>query len=162
MEVQYTISEADYVDSIKLAVVASRRQLVWLSVGGLGLLLIAVFGSESLKPMGYISLFFGVLGYFVSLYIISPWQAKRHYKNYKSIQKPLKIEQTDGGFTVTAENGQGNVKWENIFKWRENNKYILVYQAPKLFNMIPKRIEEAGFDVEGFRRLLREKVGDPK
>lgn len=162
MEIQYAISEADYVSSVKLAAVASRRQLVWLGAGGIGLLLLAVFGTESLKPIGYSGLFFGVLGYFVSLYLISPWQTKRHYRNYKSIQKPIKIELVDGGFTITAENGQGNAKWENLLKWRENSKYILVYLAPKLFYMIPKRIEEAGFDMEAFRKNLREKLGDPK
>lgn len=161
MEIQYTISEADYVNSIKLAAMASRKQLVLLSAGGLGLVLLSVFGTDSLKPIGYCGLFFGMLGYFITLYLISPWQAKRHYRNYKSIQKPIKIELVDGGFTITADNGQGNAKWDNLLKWREGKEYILVYLAPKLFYMIPKRIEELGFDMEGFRRLLREKLGDP-
>lgn len=161
MEIQYTISEADYVNSIKLAAVASRKQLVWLSVGAFGLLFLGILGTDSLKPMGYCGLIFGFLGYFITLYIVSPWQAKRHYRKYKSIQKPVSIELVDGGFTITSDSGQGNAKWENLLKWRENNKYVLVYLAPKIFYMIPKRIEESGFDMELLRLLLREKLGDP-
>ena len=161
MEIQYTISENDYVKSNKLASVATKKQLIWLGAAGFGLLLLGVFGQGSLKGMGYFGLACGILGYFITLHLVTPWQAKRFYRNYKSIQAPLKIAMVDGGFTISAENGQSNVKWENLLKWREDKNYILIFFAPKLFYLIPKRIAKLGFDTEGLKRLLRENLGDP-
>ncbi len=161
MEIQYHISEADYVNSVKLAAVATRKQLIWLGAGGFGLLLLGVLGPDGMKGIGYSGLVCGILGYFISLYLYAPWQAKRHYRNYKTIHRPLNIELVEGGFSIRTENSQNNVKWENLLKWREDSNYVLVYFAPKMFYMVPKRITELGFELEEFRQLLRDKLGAP-
>lgn len=161
MEIQYNITEADYVKSVKLSAMATQKQLNWLVAGGLGLLLLAVFGPNSLKVMGYSGVICGVLGYLIVLHLFSPMQAKRNYRNYKSIHLPLYFDVVDGGFTIRTENGQNNVKWEDVLKWREDKNYVLIYFAPKMFYMIPKRIAESGFDMEGFRKVLRDKLGGP-
>ena len=44
LEIEYTITEHDYVKAIKLAGVATKKQLIWLSLLGLLLLFFALFG----------------------------------------------------------------------------------------------------------------------
>jgi YcxB-like protein len=161
MEIQYNITETDYVKSAKLCAEATRKQLILLTVVGLVLLLIGIFGPSSLKGMGYGGFFGGILGYLIMIHIITPWNAKRNYKKYKSIQEPLKISLIEGGFTITAANGHSNVKWENLLKWREDISYILVFFAPKMFYLVPKRIADSGFDMECFTQALRDKLGNP-
>ena len=161
MEIQYTITEADFVKGAKLCAAATKKQLILLSVVGLGFLLIGIFGPRSLKGMGFGGFFGGIIGYFIVLHIITPWNAKRNYKKYKSIQEPLKISLIEEGFAITASNGHCNVKWVNLLKWREDINYILVFFAPKMFYLVPKRIADSGFDIVRFEQTLRDKLGNP-
>lgn len=114
-----------------------------------------------MKAIGYLGLIGGTLGYFVTIHLICPWQARKNYRNYKAIQRPLKLELTGDGFTIKAENGTSAVKWDLLLKWRENRDVIIVYFAPKLYYLIPKRISDVGFDIEIFRQSLQEKLGSP-
>jgi len=159
MEVEYNISEDDYVKSAKLGAAATRKQFVWLGIIGFALLVLGLFGPDSMKIIGYLGFVGGILGYFVTVNLICPWQAKKNYRNYKTIQQRLKLELTEGGFTIRAESGLSDVKWEHLLKWRENKDIILVFFAPKMYYLVPKRVSDAGFDVEVFRHLLREKLG---
>jgi hypothetical protein len=151
----------DYVNSNRLAAVATKKQLLWLTAGGVLLFLLGLFGEGSIRGAGIFGLICGILGYILTLYVITPWNAKRHYRNYKSIQEPLKIEMVDSGFKITADSGQSNVKWGNLLRWRKNGKYILIYFAPKIYYLIPKRLEESGLDIKNLKKSLQEKLGNP-
>lgn len=161
-EFQYEITKDDYVKCMKLAAAASKKQWLWLAIGGFVLLLLGLFGPRGLNDVGYFGLIGGAIGYLFTLHIFTPWQAKMDYRKYKSIQHPMAISLADGGYNIKAENGQSNVKWENLLKWREDNNFILVYLAPRLFHVIPKSIVDSGFDLEGFRKLLQDNLGIPK
>lgn len=161
MEVEYNITEEDFVKSAKLGAAATKKQFVWLGFVGLGLILLGVSGPSGMKGLGYFGLIGGILGYFVTIHLICPWQARKNYRNYKAIQQPLKLELTADGFIIKAENGISAIKWHHLLKWRENGDIIIVYFAPKLYYLVPKRISDTGFDIGSFRQLLQEKLGSP-
>ena len=161
MDIQYNITEKDYINSVKLTAVATRKQLRWLGIGGFGLLLLALFGPQGIKAIGYFGLIGGVVGYLVTLHVISPWQAKISYRTYKIIQDTLKLTLEEDGYTIETVNGTHEMKWENLLRWREDENIVLVYFAPKMFHTVPKRIADLGFDIERFRNLLQEKLGAP-
>jgi hypothetical protein len=159
METEYSINEDDCVKSAKLGATATRKQLVRFGYVGFGLLLLGVFGPGSMKGVGYFGIAGTILGYLLTVHVICPWQARKNFRNYKGIQKPLKLRLIQNGFTIKTQNGVSNAKWENLLKWRESKDIILVYFAPKMYYLIPKRISDKGFDIESFRQLLREKLG---
>jgi len=161
MDIQYNITERDYIKSAKLAAVATRKQFHWLGIVGFGLLLFALFGPKDIKGFGYIGLIGGVVGYLASLHVISPWQAKISYRNYKIIQDTIKLTLEEDGYTMESINGTNEMKWENLLKWREDENIILVYYTPKIFHTVPKRLADLGFDMEHFRNLLQENLGAP-
>ncbi len=161
MEVEYNISEADYVASVKLAATLTRKQIYWLAGGGALLLLAGLFGPDQWKIMSNSGLVCGIVGYLVVLHLFLPLQAKRHYRSYKSIHIPLFITLSDVGFTIRTDHGQNELKWGKLLKWRESSNHILVYFAPKMFYMIPKRLAAAGFDLEQFRKELHAHLGKP-
>lgn len=100
MEIEYTITEHDYVRALKLAGVATKKQMIWLSLLGLLLLLFVLFGENSLRFMGIFGISFGIIGYFLTLYVISPLIAKRHYRRYKLLHQPLRFTLIDSGYIV--------------------------------------------------------------
>jgi len=161
MDIQYNITKKDYIESVKLAAVATRKQFLWMGIVGFGLLLFALFGPQGIKEFGYIGLIGGVAGYFVTLHVISPWQAKISYRSYKIIQDTITFTLEEDGYTIESINGTSEMKWENLLKWREDENIVLVYYTPKIFHMVPKRLADLGFDIERFRNLLQEKLGAP-
>jgi hypothetical protein len=161
MEVQYSISETDYVKCVKLAATPTRKQMVLLGAGGIGLLMLGVFGPDSVKVVAFPALICGVIGFFTVLYLITPNQAKSHYRKFGSIHTPLFLDILEGGFSIRTEYGHNEVQWEKLLKWREDDTCVIAYFAPKKFYMFPKRIADSGFDMEGFRKSLRENIGTP-
>ena len=161
MDIQYNITEKDYIESVKLAAVATKKQFQLLGIVGFGLLLLALFGPQGFKGIGYIALIGGVVGYLLTLHVISPWQAKISYRSYKIIQDTIKLTIEEEGYTLESINGTNEMKWGDLLKWREDEHVVLVYYTPKIFHMVPKRVADLGFDMERFRNLLQEKLGDP-
>jgi hypothetical protein len=159
-EIFYTISEKDFIKAYRLAAKASKKQLIWLYIGGFLLLCLALFGPEGLKNLGWISLGGGAAGYFLTLYFLTPRQAKNHYRNYKSIQGQLSIKLENDGFVIKTEDGNNYAKWDKLLKWRENNQYMLIYLAPKLFYLIPKN-ENSNEVVKNLKSSLLKNIGQP-
>jgi hypothetical protein len=159
VEIEYTITENDYVSAAKLAGVATKKQLIWLSLLGLLLLLFALFGENSLRFMGIFGISFGIIGYFLTLYVISPLIAKRHYRRYKLLHQPLRFTVTDSGYMVKNDSGEITVKWSDLLRWRENNEFILLYFAPKLFHMVPKKLAENDLTTSEIEHELSKQLG---
>jgi len=91
--------------------------------------------------------------------LYAPWYLKRHYQKYKVVKKPISILLLDMGVKFTTSNGEGLLKWEEMHHWRENSSLILIYLAPKIYHMIPKRIEKSGFSIAKLKEGLIENVG---
>ena len=159
MDIEYTITEYDYVRALKLAAVATRKQLLWLSLLGLFLLLLALFGNHSVRFAGIFGISFGIIGYFLTLYVVSPLMARRQYRKYKLLHQPFRFVLTDSGYIVKNESGELNVKWSDLLRWRANDEFILLYFAPKLFHLVPKKIAEKEIDISEIEQKLAAQIG---
>ena len=51
------------------------------------------------------------------------------------------------------------VAWAHIVKWRQDEGLILVFQNPKLYQILPKSLPEQDWNVEALTQRLREEVG---
>lgn len=88
-----------------------------------------------------------------------PWQLKRHYKKYSKIKKPFAIILNNDSIKFESEDELGILEWNDIYKWRENSKYILIYLAPQIYHLVPKRIIEDGFPLNELEEALTKNVG---
>lgn len=75
-------------------------------------------------------------------FLFVPWYLKRHYRKYPLIHKPLSISVVDEGIKFKSSGGEGLVLWHEIHKWREGKDMVLVYPAPRIYYLIPKRAAE--------------------
>lgn len=159
MRATFRITEQDYVKALRLS---STKILFWLYVitAIIFELIFAILGiPNSNRTHGVFAL--GFIFITVSRYIISPIQWRRHYKKYKSIHEEVLIELLDEGIRFSSSNGEGKLTWDKILKWRKNNNYILIYQAPRIFQAIPTRINASGFDIALLSSRLSKHVGNP-
>jgi hypothetical protein len=100
-----------------------------------------------------------VILYAVSLFVLTPRRARRHYRQYKAIREPIAAELTEAGMRFSNEDGEAILPWSKIFQWRQNNQFILIYGMPVLYYIVPKSIERDGFDIPLLVQRLAERVG---
>ena len=159
MEATYTISERDYARASQLFCKITPKVAIICAVAVVALALAAFFGPPVLRRPLIIGLVVGIpFGVFWQ-YVINPLWAKKHYRKYKGIQEQITIELKDEGVWFSSEDYSSIIKWEKIFKWRQNDSYLLIYPMPRMFYVIPKVIENSGFDLSPLIEALQAKVG---
>ncbi len=95
----------------------------------------------------------------VLLYIVVPYSARRMYRQYKGIQEPMTVELSDDGLRLGSVDGEAILRWGMIFRWRQNDQFVLIYKMPMLFYLVPKSVAQHGFDIPLLVQRLAERVG---
>jgi len=159
MKTEYTITEIDYVNSMKLFSRITSRTMVLYVIALVMLGLVAVYGSPVLKSGAIGGLIGGFVVIFLVRFVINPVLSRRHYRKYKAIQEPLFIQLMEEGVQFSNFDGEGFLRWEKIHKWRQNERYVLIYPMPCIYHIIPKTTGESGFDLGALIKALEDKVG---
>lgn len=161
METTFELTEQDYTEAVQLGAVAGYRQKIFFLISCLVLAVIGVMtSSTAIKFISFGGMIGGFIGYFISAHVIAPNQARNHYQRFEAISKPITLRFSDEGFYVKNERGENSLSWNNVLKWRQNDHSLLIYIAPKLFFILPKRLTKNGFPIGELQRLLADKVGD--
>ena len=94
-----------------------------------------VFLQDSLTSV----LVFGVSCLFpVVLSRISARQWRRIHRESPYLQEPVNATLTDEGIEFLTATSSGVLPWSRFIKMKESDDLVLLYQAPNLFNIVPK------------------------
>jgi hypothetical protein len=170
MKATYRISEKDYAKALIL-----NGKLPWwrVGIGYLGMMVcmggVAALAERNLRHI-LVSGISAALGGFLCIliilmlrrYIDLPVAARRRYRRYKIIHEEFRVELLSGGIRIISASSAIGIVWENIWGWRQNENYILIYLAPNTYYILPKSIAASGFDVPLLIEQLTEHVGKPK
>ena len=141
LEVEYTISEREYVQANKLYARLTKRQLTVSFVITAILIVVVYFAGDSVFRGGAIGgLVGGLGGYLICRYLLAPWKTRRLYRSYAAIKEPCTVKIHDEGLKFLSKSGEALIEWGHIMKWRQNDNFLLIYQAPHLYHLIPKRL----------------------
>jgi len=142
MHIDYEISEQDHAHAQRLATknsAFSRVALVVLPWLGLVILMCVIwFGITQ----GFSWIF--LTGIAVGLFMLStPFLAMANlHKSYianPSLRGPLSLDVDDAGLHFRGPTFESQVSWVHFSRFREDQSSFVVFQGPKVFNMIPKR-----------------------
>ena len=159
MEATFTITERDYVRAMTLFSRITRKGASIYLVIVLALVLAALILRHPLSLLAIGALVGGIVGGVSFHFGVTPFMARRHYRKYKAIQEPFTIQLMDDGVRIESADNRGIVKWGKIFKWRQNDSYVLIYLMPRLFYVVPKSVSDSGFNVTSLIEALASKVG---
>ncbi|SFI40736.1 YcxB-like protein [Bosea sp. OK403] len=146
--VDLTLTADDYVAANKLHVLNVYRGHLRLAMTAAGVLFYVFFivsdyvGGWSFWPFaGVIHLFalWLLLMPFLSYFLIAPGMARKNFRKQKSLQQPLTWSWSEAGLKVTNDGGAWLTPWDHYLKRADNAEMFLFYQAPRLFQMVPKR-----------------------
>lgn len=148
MEVSFTITEEEYVNANKLFTKLSKKTLLIYGVGCAGLAAIAFLADSPVLRTGAIGgIVGGIIGDLCVRRIYAPIQTKKQYREYKAAQEPISISRQDSGLIFKSAVGNANIEWNRIVKWRENKELVLIYQAPQVYHVVPKRIGNLAHEI---------------
>lgn len=157
MQASFTITEGEYLRANKLFTKPSRKTLIIYAVAGIALATIALGVASPVLRIGAMGALIG--GFFGHLFvrrIYAPSQTRKQYKEYKAAQEPVCVTRQDDGIKFETASGGAIIDWARIVKWRENEELVLIYQAPQVYHIVPKRIGELADEIS---KALAEKVG---
>jgi hypothetical protein len=161
MKANYRISEDDYVDAMRLFAKFTPRTTMAFLMFAAVLTALAVFGSLALRGAAIGGLIGGISVTLVGRYIVSPILARKNYQKYKTIQEEFTVALVEDGVVFASPTAEGKITWDKVYKWRQDEKYVLIYPMPRLYHIIPKSVVTEGFDVQALTNALREHVGKP-
>lgn len=96
---------------------------------------------------------------FVTYFWIAPFTARRTYRKQKALQAPLDVSWSDTGLRTVAANGDWTHRWSDYLRWDENDQVFLFYQAPRLFNILPKRVLSPS-QIDNLRDIAKSRIRD--
>lgn len=159
MHAKYVISEDDYVRAMKLFSKITPKVALFYCLGIAVLLSIAVFGSPVIRGGIIGGLIAGGGVYLICRLVVNPLLARRHYRKYKAIHEPVEMRLRQDGIEFANSDASGVVRWNTIFRWRQNRDYILVYPMPRMYHVIPKSVKDRGTELQPLIDALRRNVG---
>lgn len=158
LQTEYTITESEYVQASKLNARLTKKQLMVSLAIIVILVAVAYFAGDNVFRGGAIGgLIGGAGGYLICRFLVAPWRVKRLYRSYAAIKEPCIVELHDEGVKFLAKGGESLMVWSHIMKWRQDNNFLLIYQASHLYHLIPKRLGET---INEIVRKLEENVGE--
>jgi len=86
------------------------------------------------------AIFVAIVVLMIAIYFLFvPISTRRTYRKHKALHRPYTYSWSEAGLAITSSSGQWHVAWSDYLKWTENAQVFILYQAPRLFNILPKR-----------------------
>lgn len=163
MPASFTISENDYIKSAQLNGAPTKKAKIFHLVVDILLFLAGItslLNANIVLGFAFIGAAIGAITLpFLLRALIVPLILRRHYKKYRQMQKQMSVELIADGLSFKTENGSSSLVWADIYSWRENSEYIIIYIAPKIYHTLPTRIRENGFPIDELKSELLRHVG---
>lgn len=157
MEFEYTITEDEYVKANKLFTKPAQAILIFYAITVIALVAISIITNSFIVKTGAIgSVIGGYFGYMATRHLYAPWRTRKQYRAYKAAQEPVVVKILPESLLFKSNTGEAVIEWSYIKKWRENEELLLIYQAPEIYHILPKRVGEAICEV---RKALLKHVG---
>jgi YcxB-like protein len=131
----------------------------WLLV--LGVAAALFFGPSVIKGLAVGKALGGVAVVCFFRFVV-PMMHRWNYRKYKSIQGDFTVELIEDGVRFCSLNSDSKVTWDTVLKWRQNDKWLLIYPMPRMYHMIPTAVTAQGFDLLSLTDRLRQHVGEPE
>jgi YcxB-like protein len=165
MEIVYRVSEKDYIAAHDLYVANekpirrwSRRLLPWEGAFIIFLALTLVIFARDWEA----GMFLCLIGIFCIYYAFA---LRRYFtKRYRTDQRfkqEFKLQVSENGLHFMSPSVESQSDWRAAVRYLESDDIFMLFSAPMIFAVIPKRAFSPG-DADAFRDLLARNVQAPR
>jgi len=157
MEFKYILTESEMISAMRLHGQGNKRIRMTLVTLGFFLLILAVIISPATYPI--IILSGAILGYLTVYLWIIPYQAKKQYRELKSIQSEIQIKIDNNGFKIESTTGKSELDWGHFKKWAYNKNIIIMYITSRMFYILPRRAIDNEEQLNNILTILNNNIG---
>lgn len=158
--ITFLLTEEQFVRANRLYLRLTTVARLWYLAAIAALIVVAILSPPGLMRYAAIgSVVGGIAGHFVTRYFVVPWRVRRLFRAYPAARESAVVKVTDAGVRFRTDTSDSTLIWEHILKWREDDEFVLIYQNPQIYHILPKALQSSGLDVVGLVTHLRENVG---
>jgi len=142
MNITYTLTQNEYQEAVYYHYKAGKRPLIISVFLGLATFFILVgtdFSNTREVITNILTVFFAISAYLLFVRMLTAYQAKRVYTKSPILSEEVTLKVSKKGIEYNKSANTELLRWENFRKWKQNEKYYLLYTNHYQFNVIPKR-----------------------
>ena len=159
MQTAVDINQNDYLQASFLSLRASQFRYIWPIRG----VVLAIYGGviyyflhSLLVTLAFVGLMLVLI--LVMNYGVVYYRVKKEFSQHKLIQQGYTFEFDAQGCRLETVHGFTKYDWQDLLKWASNSKSIIIYPAPRVFYIIPKRLNSDEFDIQLLESYLMKQL----
>jgi hypothetical protein len=141
MNITYQLSLNDYQEAVYFHYKTGKRPLfiaVFLGVATFMMMVGTDYTNTREVIDNMLITFFALAFYLLFTRMITAYQAKRTYNKSDILSKEITLRVSGKGITHDKKNNNQIIPWSAFTKWKQNEKFYLIYTSSYQFNVIPK------------------------
>jgi len=155
MNIHYKLTLNEYQEAVIFHYKSGKRPLFIALFLGLATFMLLV-GTDFTNTREVITnifmVFFTLSFYLLFTRMITAYQAKKIYNKSPLLSEEVTLHVSGKGVKQNKIAEVKTIPWDRFSKWKQNEKYYLMYNTPHRFNVIPKRVmnETEEKELEGY------------
>lgn len=140
MNITYTLSLNEYQEAVNFHYKTGKRPLFIAVFVGMATFMMLVgtdFSNTQEVINNLLMTFFALSFYLLFTRMITAYQAKKLYNKSPILSEEISLRVLGKGI---KKNNSDIFAWDTFRKWKQNEKYYLIYTNSYQFNVIPKRV----------------------
>jgi hypothetical protein len=159
VKIEYTLSLEEYLEAINLHYKKGFRNLMMLVYIMMAVTFIVIttdYSDGRAIFRNYGALFFAISFYILLSKMIGKYQSKKLYEKSETLSKKTLLRISSKGIRVA--NNEKPISWSTFRKYKENDKYIILYTGIYNFKIIPKAVMNKN-ELNEFIGYLQKHIG---
>jgi hypothetical protein len=152
----YSLTEDDSVQALKLDGIPSRVLLATYALAGVSLFTLVLAGPLAIKIIAGCTLLGGMIGEAFARHVIAPMRRRRDYRRNELLHNEFTIEISDMDIRIFSRRTDATLTADRVVRWREGSDHILIYVTRRIYFTIPKRAAGTMPDLDALRARLRQ------
>jgi len=142
MNITYQLTQEEYLQAVNLHHQKGARILrvaIYIALATI----IVVFGTDFSNTReiitNIIAAFFSMAFYLLFVRMLSDYPARSVYKKSSTLPHEVKLHISGKGIRFDNISDKGSIPWSAFVQAKSDEKFYLLYTAPRRFNVIPAR-----------------------
>ncbi|CAA6809426.1 MAG: Unknown protein [uncultured Sulfurovum sp.] len=159
MKIKYKLSQEEYLEAITLHQKMGFRKLmiaVYIMVAVMVVIMSTDYSDTRIIFRNFGALFFAIAFYLLLSKMLGTYQSKKLYEQSDTLSKDTTLRVSAKGIRVGSNDKP--ISWDTFSKYKENDKYVILYTGINRFKIIPKSVMTV-HELKEFTEYIEEHIG---